>query len=320
MAKQANRKMIGAFVVIAVGILAVSIIIFGSGDLFKDKTEYVLYFEGSVKGLNIGSPVLYRGVRLGVVKNIVIRSYLKDLKSYIPVFIEVYPDKLDVIAQGEDMTGLEKRIPKLIEMGLRARLVIQSMVTGQLLVELDMHPGTPANLKNLDNNYKEIPTIPSTITRLEKSFEKLDLADINTQVISILASIDRILNNPDIEASLLEIKNFLRDARGLVNSVDKEVKPLVNKAQSTLGNVDKLARDVETKVDPMSKSFTEALKSADSALKSINDLVDKRSSTRADLENTLKELSGAARSLRILAEYLERHPDALIKGKGQMSY
>ena len=332
--------MIGGFVVIAVCILAASIVIFGSGDLFKEKIEYVLYFEGSVKGLNFGSPVLYRGVQVGVVKNIVIRSYVKDLRSYIPVFIEVYPEKFEVIAHGEDMRAPHERIPKLIEMGLRAQLVTQSLITGQLLIEVDMHPGTPVNLKNLDTEYSEIPTIPSTLARLGKTLEKFDLTEINTRLISILASTDRILKNKDIEASLHELKGVLMDARGLVqnvndkvaplaenlnstltdtrglvNNVDQEVKPLSGKAKSTLDDIGKLARDVDGKVDPLSKSVTETLESVDSAFKSIDGLVGERSPTRDDLDNTLKELEGAAHSLRILAEYLQQHPDALIKGK-----
>ena len=340
MAKQANRKMIGGFVVIAVGILAASIVIFGSGDLFREKQEHVLYFEGSVKGLNVGSPVLYRGVQVGAVNNIVIRSYAKELKSYIPVFIEVYPDKFEVIAQGDDRRPPHERIPQLIEMGLRAQLVTQSLITGQLLIEVVMHPGTPVNLKNLDTDYTEIPTIPSTLARLGKSLEKFDLAEISARLISILASADRILQNQDIEASLLELKGALQDARGLVqnvndkldplaenlnstltdarglvNNVDQEVKPLTGKAKSTLDDIGKLARDVDGKVDPLSKSVTEALKSVDAAFKSIDGLVGKRSPTRADLDNTLKELARAARSLRVLADYLEQHPDALIKGK-----
>ena len=72
MAKQANRKMIGGFVLIAVGIMAASIVIFGSGDLFKESFEYVLYFEESVKGLKVGSPLLYRGFQVGEVKRVVI--------------------------------------------------------------------------------------------------------------------------------------------------------------------------------------------------------------------------------------------------------
>jgi len=340
MAKQANRKMIGGFVVIAIGIMAASVVIFGSGDLFKETRKHVLYFEGSVKGLNIGSPVLYRGVQVGAVKNIIIRSYVKDLKSYIPVIIEVYPDKFEVITHGEDMRAPHERIPKLIEIGLRAQLVTQSLITGQLLIELDMHPGTPIVLKNLDEEYSEIPTIPSTLARLGKTLEKLDLKEISARLISILASVDRILKNPNIEASLHELKGALGDARGLVqnvngkvdplaenlnstltdtrglvNHLDQEVKPLTGQAKSTLDDIGKLARDVDGKVDPLSRSVTQALKSVDSAFKSIDGLVGERSPTRADLDNTLNELAGAARSLRILADYLERHPDALIKGK-----
>ena len=103
MAKQANRKLIGGFVVLAVGILAASVVIFGSGDLFKEKREYVLYFDGSVKGLNVGSPVRFSGVQVGVVNRVVIRSYVKDLKSYIPVFVEVYPENFQLVAEGADL-------------------------------------------------------------------------------------------------------------------------------------------------------------------------------------------------------------------------
>jgi len=319
MAKQANRKMIGGFVVIAVAILAVSVVIFGSGDFFKEKNEYVLYFDGSVKGLNVGSPVLFRGVQVGTVTKIVIRSYMKDLKSYIPVFVEVYPDRFEVITEGE-VGRPKERLPKLIELGLRAQLVTQSMITGQLLIEVNMHPGTPVNLMNLDKGYKEIPTIPSTLARLGKSLEKLDLKEINDRLNSILVSADRLLKNPDIAASLHELRVVLQDARGLVDNVDEEVKPLAGKAKSALDDIGKLARDVDVRVDPLSKSVTETLESVDSAFKSIDDLVGKDSPTRADLDNTLKELSGAARSLRVLAEYLGQHPDALIKGKGYTNY
>ena len=110
MAKQANRKMIGGFVVIAVGIMAASIVIFGSGDFFKEKNEYVLYFDGSVKGLNVGSPVLFRGVQVGAVRNIVIRSYRKELQTYIPVFIEVYPERFQVASDGKKIVRDPEKI------------------------------------------------------------------------------------------------------------------------------------------------------------------------------------------------------------------
>jgi paraquat-inducible protein B len=107
----------------------------------------------------------------------------------------------------------------------------------------------------------------------------------------------------------------MTDARKLLNNVNGKVKPLSDSAVTTMKDFSKLARHVDTKVDPLSKSVTEAMKAVKSAFKSIDELVGKDSSTRDDLENTLKELSGAARSLRVLADYLEQHPDALLKGK-----
>jgi len=341
MAKKANRKMIGGFVVIAVVILVASVVIFGPGDLFKVKDEYVLFFDGSVKGLRVGSPVLFKGVEVGAVSRIVIRSNLKTLKNYIPIYIEVYPESFEVIADDAAPLPRGEELSKLIEMGLRAQLVTQSMITGQLMIEADMHPGTPVNLKNLEPEYMEIPTVPSAMAKLGKSLEKLNLQGISASLMSILNTVDRLLKNQDIEASLHELKvvlqaarglvqnvnsrvepladnlnSTLTDARGLINNVDEEVKPLSGKVKSTLNDYCKLARDVDAKVDPLSKSAIAAMDAAESAIKSVDDLVGKDSATRADLENTLQELSGAARSLRILADYLEQHPDAIIKGKG----
>ena len=320
MAKQANRKMIGGFVVIAVGILAASIVIFGSGDMFKESFEYVLYFEESVKGLNVGSPVLYRGFPVGEVKRVVIQADMKNLKDFILVYVEIYPGSVVVVAEDKKFDQWKDRMSELIDRGLRAQLVPQSLITGKLAIEMNNHPDTPINLKNIDKNYEEIPTIPSTLSKLEASLAKLDLTEISNRLIAVLASADRILKNPDIEASISELKGALVDARKLVNNVDEEVKPLSGKAQTTFDDIGKLARHVDGQVDPLSQSVTETLKSVDSAFKSIDELVGKRSPTRADLENTLKELAGAARSLRVLADYLEQHPDALLKGKGYKKY
>jgi len=344
MAKRANRKMIGGFVVIAVVILIGSLVVLGSGDLFKAKTRYVLYFDGSVKGLNIGSPVLFKGVQVGTVTNIVIRAYAKNFTSYIPVFIEVYPDKFQVI-NGNDIGGPKQRIAEMIEHGLRAQLATQSMITGQLLIEVGMYPGTPVDLKHLDKNYTEIPTIPSTMAKLGKALEKLNLQEIEVRFNSILDSTDRLLNNPEITASLKELKGVFQEAKGLmgslnakvdpltdnlngtitdarrlVNEVDDQMKPLSQKAKSALEDIGKLIRHVETGVDPVSKSMIGTLSTVNLAFKSINDLLSAESPTRADLDDTLRQLSGAAKSLRVLADYLEQHPDALIKGKGYKTY
>lgn len=320
MAKQANRKMIGGFVLIAVCIMAASVVIFGSGDWFKKSLQYVLYFQESVKGLNVGSPVLYRGFMVGEVRRVVIQADTKDLKDAVVVYVEIYPETV-VFATGEiSIEQWKERMSDLIDRGLRGQLVPQSLITGKLSIELNEHADHQAVLMNIDLKYTEIPTIPSTLSKIESALGKLDLEKISSSLISVLVNADRILSNPDIDAGISELKSTLVDARRLVNNVDKEVKPLSGKAQTTLDDVGKLARHVDGKVDPIAQSVTGALKTVDSAFKSIDELVGKRSPTRADLENTLKELAGAARSLRVLADYLEQHPDALLKGKNRGKY
>jgi paraquat-inducible protein B len=169
-------------------------------------------------------------------------------------------------------------------------------------------------------DYGEIPTIPSTLSKLESALGNLDLKALSKKLVSVLTSADRILQNPNIDASINEFKGTLVDARKLVNNVDEEVKPLSGKAQTTLGDVGKLARHVDAKVDPIAESVEKALKSVDTAFKSIDELVGKRSPTRAEVDKTLKEIQKAARSMRILADYLEQHPEALLKGKGSGKY
>jgi paraquat-inducible protein B len=346
MAKQANRLMIGGFVVLAVVIMAASLVVFGSGKFFKKTSDYVLHFDGSIKGLNVGSPVLFQGVPIGAVKNIVLRADTGKQKVEIPVYISTDPDKITVRSDEVPTSGDRvKNLRSLIEKGMRATLAMQSFITGQLMIELDFHPGTPVNLTGVDKNYLEIPTIPSTTARLSKSLAKLNLTELQGYLQSALSGIDQLANNEDLKQSLHILRGILSDARQLVQhvdgkvdplteningtigdarnllrGVDSQVKPLTNNANATLNEYRKLASDANRKVDLLSKSAIAAMDGARSALKSIDGLVGKDSATRADLDTMLQELAGAARSLRILADYLEQHPDALLRGKGYRKY
>jgi paraquat-inducible protein B len=319
--------MIGGFVIIAVGILAASVVIFGSGDWFKDSLKYVLHFQESVKGLNVGSPVLYRGFPVGEVKRVLIQADTQDFKDDVLVFVEIYPETVAFPTRELDLEQWKARMRDLIGRGLRAQMVPQSLITGKLIIELNMHADAPDPMEHVDlsawnisQDYGEIPTIPSTLSKLEAALGNLDLKALSKKLVSVLTSADRILKNPNIDASINEFKGTIVDARKLVNNVDEEVKPLSGKAQTTLGDVGKLARHVDAKVDPIAESVEKALKSVDTAFKSIDELVGKRSPTRAEVDKTLKEIQKAARSMRILADYLEQHPESLLKGKGSGKY
>lgn len=320
MAKPINRTMIGVFVVVAIGILTASILIFGSGDMFKESIEYVLYFEESVKGLNVGSPVLYRGFPVGEVKRVVILADPENSRDAIQVFVEIYPKSVVVMKQKMQLAEWKERMAYLIEQGLRAQLVPQSLITGQLLIELDTYPDTPIVLKNSKEGYQEIPTIPSSLSKIQTILGKIDLEEINKRLVSILQNADRILSNPNIEVSLAELAGALGDARSLVQNVNSKVDPLATAATDALNSADATFKNIDGQVDPLATIMADALASADATFKSIDGLVGTRSPTRADLEKTLKELAEAARSFRALADYLEQHPNALITGKEYKRY
>ena len=261
------------------------------------------------------------------------------------VFIEIYPESFDVVTPSEQHLDPEESLPGLIDKGLRAQLVSQSMVTGQLSIEFVMRPDTPAELKNLDEGILEIPTIPSTLSRLERQLQQIDIGEMYTRLTSILDSLDRSLKDLDLETTGSELNSLVGDIKKLVNNMDSEmkslagnlnkavmdsrelmvemqddIKPLTEKSNEILIEIGEMVRSVDNKVEPLAQSMNDALEAATAASRGVNNLVDDTSPTRANLDAALAELALAARSLRILAEYLEQQPDALIKGKGPRNY
>jgi paraquat-inducible protein B len=307
MAKQANRMMIGGFVVIAIFILAISLALFGSGKLFKKTQKFVLYFDESVKGLDIGSPVLFQGVPVGSVSSIVIVADPSKDQAEIPVVIEIELNRFKVRVAGQTV-DLQQNMPRLIEKGLRGMLSMQSLITGKLLIEFDFYPNTPVNLKNINKRYTEVPTIPSTTSKLARALDKLDLEAVQKKLESALDGIAKLANNPDLAASIGHLKETLRDARKLVNRVDRQVDPLAKDTKKTVNDIGNLARNLDGRVGGVATSLDKTLLSARGVISEDSPLV-------VDLQNTLKEISAMSRSIRELADYLEQHPETLIRGK-----
>jgi phospholipid/cholesterol/gamma-HCH transport system substrate-binding protein len=310
MAKQANRMMIGGFVVLAVIIMAASLVVFGSGKFFQKTVKCVMFFNESVKGLSVGAPVLFQGVQIGSVTSIVLQINPVKMQLRIPVVIEYEPDKFQVGVRDRTMPrDPRKNIPKLIEKGMRAQLAMQSLITGQLIIQLDFYPGTPVTLQGIDKDYIEIPTIPSTSAKLAEALEKLDLTKLEKHLESTLAGIDRFVNNPDLSASVRALKDTLQDARKLLTRVDRQVDPLSDDLKKTVKEFGKLAANIDARVGGLATGFDKTMSTARGLLSENSPLI-------VDLENTMQEISAMSRSIRQLANYLDQHPEALIRGKG----
>ena len=195
MSKQASKTLIGAFVLGALVLVVAGVVVFGSGTFFRKVYKNVMFFEGSVKGLQIGAPVVFRGVQIGHVTDIVLKVNAKNLTAFVPVYTEIYPQKIMPI--GENLSYDSRYLQTLIEKGLRAQLQLQSFVTGQLMVNLDFYPNTPIRLvgheRNIMRSRKSLPSLEL----LTKRFEDLPLKEIADRLNETLAGVNRLVNSRD---------------------------------------------------------------------------------------------------------------------------
>jgi len=345
MNRKASKTLIGAFVVGAVILIVAGLMVFGGGKFMKKTQEFVLFFESSVKGLSVGAPVLVGGVKIGSVKNVSIEYNPKTLTFYVPVIIEVQPNKIRLI-KGKRMP-MDKMVPLLIERGLRAQLTMGSLITGQLIIELDYYPNSPVKLVGLNKEYPEIPTIPSTFQAIFDTLKSLPLEKTLKGLMSAVKALEKILKSPEIPEIIHSANLALTDARKLINDVDSRVAPLADSVDDTLAEYRKIATHVNEQVDPLMENVNhtvedarglvknmdekletlavkiakgleashEAMEQARETLEVIQGQLGNDSPLLNQLDNTLREFSEMARSIRSLANYLSRHPEALLRGK-----
>ncbi|HLN91692.1 MAG TPA: MlaD family protein [Patescibacteria group bacterium] len=348
MGKQASRAMIGAFVVGAVALAVAGVMVFGSGKFCSERARYVMFFDGSLKGLQVGSPVVMNGIKIGQVTDIHIVGDLAALKFYTPVYIEIEPDKIRVAGQEKTtirkfMTTKYKYYQKLLDKGMKAQLVMQSFVTGQLLVSLGLYPDKPIRLVGLVKDVPEIPTIPTGLDELQKTIENVPVKAIAAKLDNVITGIDRIVNSPKLERTLANIEKATGDIDRLVNRVDSQVEPLsadarrtMEEARVTLGEANKALASARGALAQAEKalafnegvpgqvatSLLETLSSARGALdESRKALVEVQGLTSQspylgyEVGTTLEEMRSLSRSMQSLTDYLERHPESLIRGK-----
>lgn len=327
MSKQASKRLIGAFVLGALALVVAGIVVFGSDKFFRKVNKDVMYFEGSVKGLQNGAPVVFRGVQIGHVTNIVLEVNAKDLTAFVPVYTEIYPQK--IVPIGENLSYDSRYLQTLIDKGLRAQLQLQSFVTGQLMVNLDFYPNTPIRLVGLEKNYHEIPTIPSSLEQLTKTLGELPLREIADRLNETLAGINRLVNSRDLQASIGSLNQLLKSTDALVKHLNTEVGPIASDikgtsdaARATLEQVEKTLRFDEGAPGEIASSIKETLSAANDTLKetrkaveNINGIAVQNANIGYEIGRTLEQIAELSSSIRILADYLERHPEALLRGK-----
>ena len=292
---------------------------------YARKNYWILNFDGSVRGLKIGAPVEFRGIPIGQVLDINLEFDYKKEGFVIPVLIETEPDRLSATGGIPKGDGKKEIMDYLVTKGLRAQLKTGSLLTGQLLVDLDMHPTAPPAKIDWSGRYPTFPTVPTSIdeittnlTHLLKKLEKLPIEQIGNDLRDSVSGVKELISSAELETSMAALKEILIQTQQftavLNEGIAPELKTAISSMNSTLKQAQKLADSLNAGI---AAQLEATLKQAQSTLQTISGSVSKDAPLYRQLNQVMKDLGDAARSIRVLADYLERHPDALIYGKGR---
>jgi paraquat-inducible protein B len=312
MSTRASPTLVGAFVVGAVTIAVAGLMVFSSGRLFRDRYPFVAYFTGSVSGLRSGSPVKFKGVEVGQVTGVWIDIGGRVAEeNAIPVVFEIYQDRVRERG-GEADLGNQEWIDDVIELGFRAQLLTESLVTGRLYVSLDIHPGSPAIFRGgPETPYPEVPSLPTPMEEFQQQaaefltkLKAVDFESLSTSLDDALTGMSDFMNSPKLADAVASLDNTLQTT---------------NKAVAELDN---LLADIDSQILPMAASFDSTRTAADKTLaeaqaplEGIRVLLEPGSPLAYRLDAALKDISETAQALRALADYLERNPGALVRGR-----
>jgi paraquat-inducible protein B len=321
---RAHPRAIGVFVLGAIALVLAAIVTLSSGDWFAARERFVVFFPGSVRGLSTGAPVTFRGIRLGEVKDV---TALLTGKPDAPIQIEVVVELRRNVVEAQpgvpvpwqDITGPEAA-KKLAGVGLRARLLSQSLLTGQKYIDLDFLPDEPARFTGIPRRYPELPTALSGMERLGQRSEalvdklaELPIEEIVDDLRQALQSLHRLLDSPELRGALSSTRRSADAAR-----------PAIEDARAALRDLRRLADTFESQVRATGSETTDTerrlrqtLDRLDRTLGRIDETASAADETRVRAAGTLEELSRTLTALRNLADYVQTHPEALLLGKAK---
>ena len=273
---------------------------------YTKKLLFVLYFEESVRGLSVGAPVEFRGIKVGMVTEIRMEYDPKNATFRIPVLVQVEPERFhDIKQKASDTEGASYAMLKaLVKRGLRAQLQTGSYLTGQRFVELDFHLGAPLHLSGLQGKFPELPTMPGSmgeittaITRLLKTLQAMPLDEMATELHGTLQGANKTVNAPELLASIRAIQHAAATLDGTLVSFDGSV--------ASLGH----------RIDEVSASAIQTLTQTEQTLSSVEGVINPNAPIHYNLLEATRELAATARALRALIELLETRPESLFFGK-----
>jgi paraquat-inducible protein B len=324
-----SPSLVGLFVLGALLLAGVGVVTFGNVHLFTQPSRFTVFFDESVHGLDLGSPVKFRGVRVGRVADIRLRYDTARQRSEVQVVCEFSRDTVADAGGGMLNMADREQLQKFVAEGLRARLGVVGLATGLLFVELDFfnprqYPVTRSTFA--DDTYANIPTVRSTIEEFQASLTEIiaklkdvDIAALAREATGLITDARRQLNALDLPQLVNESTLTVRAARALVAD------PAWTATLANLNGAITDLRGVITKVDgqvgPTAENLNAVLAQAKAAVEAFNataqtarQFIAAQQGLGADADVAVRRITEAADAVRRLVEFLERNPAALITG------
>jgi paraquat-inducible protein B len=318
MPKRFSPAAIGAFVVAAFALLIGTVVVIGSGRLFRRPYRFVCMFSGNLNGLKVGAPVKYSGVQIGSVEEIKLmlsasegrlRPDVTELR--LPVIIEI--DRRQIMQRGASGRALGEGFDEMTRRGMRAQVKVESVLTGVLYVDLALHPGSPLDLVLVPGSgpYREIPTIPSSLEalqeRLTRAVDRLAQVDFPALAVSITEaanSVKDLTQSPALKATLETLKDTTANLNDTVIAIRKAI------------------RRADTRLDPLlasllknSEELNTTLRETRVAMTQLQATIDPDSPLLAHFDAALEQMTDTTRSIGELSDYLQRNPSSVVRGK-----
>jgi len=331
--RHGNPALLGLFVVSALALLFITVFTVAGGKLLTGKQKVVMHFAGSIYGLQVGAPVVFRGVRLGSVSAVGVAYDKASNTVSIPVRAELDRDMLRNVSGASASDDAAQLLPELVERGLRAQLTMQSLLTGQLYVDLDFKPDREAQKSmGAKGTEAEIPTVTTAIQDLKNQVDGLDIKRLVDDISAIASSARRVVSGPEVTRALKDLEAITANLRSLTDRLDRRVLPLADSTRAAMDatrqamdrvgsaavRVNDSAKRVGDTFGPDAPLVQSLRRTADELSRSAVAL---REGTGDDaplnqnLQRTLQDVSHAARALRELADTLDQQPESLLKGR-----
>jgi paraquat-inducible protein B len=352
MPRSASPTLIGAFVVAGLVLVAAAIVGIAGNDLFKRKQRAVMYFGGSIYGLQVGAPVVFRGVRVGSVASVEVVYDRANDRFVIPVVAELERDAvrgIDGPRDGSTQRGDGPALAALVQRGLRAQLQMQSLLTGLLYVDIDIRPPrTPAaaaavrpGVENpsVARNAIEIPTTDTAVQALKNQLEGMDFRRLLDDVSAIAGGARTIFAGPELRTALADLQAITGSIKRLSARLEQRIDPLAVAADAALARTGRAAQRVGDAADEVgatakslartSATLGQAVAPDSLLMQRLQDAAAEVASAAAALRSAagseegvvgkttraMQDLSRAARALRELADTLDRQPQSLLRGR-----